>query len=266
MRKKRASYLFTGRPCKFGHVGPRYKNGNCVTCLLKREAQKQSDPMFAKAKRQRERDRHWSDVEGSREKLRRRRLDNPEDYRGYARDSYSRHREQRVNDSKQYRQNNLASVRERDRRYHAENKEARSERNRDWRLRNPPDREKARAYSADHYRNNRARYAMRRAGRRKMMREATPSWINKSDLLVVYQEAERQTFERGMPMSVDHIFPVMASIRGVGHVACGLNVPWNLRVITLSENKKLGAYGWAEEGQSPLAFVYAENVSPSWWS
>src|SRR3546814_941911 len=94
---------------------------------------------------------------------------------------------------------------------------------------------------------------MKRAGRRKMMREATPRWIKKRDLLLFYMTSERLTVETETPMSVDHIIPIKACVRGAGHVACGLNVPWNLRVITLEKNKQLGAYGWrSEEDTSEL--------------
>src|SRR3546814_20694242 len=115
MRKKRAEYVFNGRPCKYGHVGPRYKNGNCVTCLLERESEKQKDEQFAESKRQREKDRHWSDVEISRKPLRVRRADNTEASKEYARTSYTKHPERRRSESPGYRRQNMNTAKKRNR-------------------------------------------------------------------------------------------------------------------------------------------------------
>ena len=63
-RQKIAEYVYTGRPCKNGHIGPRYKTSrNCVQCLLERERLKQSDPSFAEAKRIRENNRYATNPE-----------------------------------------------------------------------------------------------------------------------------------------------------------------------------------------------------------
>ncbi len=65
MRARSATYKFTGRPCKRGHVGPRYQNGNCVACLLEREHSKYvDDTTFRALKQQRESARYRSDVAG----------------------------------------------------------------------------------------------------------------------------------------------------------------------------------------------------------
>src|SRR3546814_14268943 len=94
---------------------------------------------------------------------------------------------------------------------------------------------------------------MKRAGRRKMMREATPRWVKKRDLLLFYMTSERLTVETETPMSVDHIIPIKACVRGAGQVACGLNVPWNLRVITLEKKDRKSVVrgkGGAVRGES----------------
>jgi hypothetical protein len=46
----------------------------------------------------------------------------------------------------------------------------------------------------------------------------------------VYREARRLSTETGIPHAVDHYWPVN------GENSCGLHVPWNLRVITGTEN------------------------------
>jgi len=62
---------------------------------------------------------------------------------------------------------------------------------------------------------------------------STPSWLTKEQYKQIesfYIEAHRLTKETGIKYSVDHIWP----IRGKDFV--GLHVPWNLRVISFSEN------------------------------
>lgn len=61
--------------------------------------------------------------------------------------------------------------------------------------------------------------------RKKGVKNATPSWLNKKDLLVVW---------KGCPenMQVDHIIPLKSKN------VCGLNVPWNLQYLKPYENNK----------------------------
>ena len=47
---------------------------------------------------------------------------------------------------------------------------------------------------------------------------------------VFYREARRLTEETGVNYVVDHYWPIN------GRTSCGLHVPWNLRVITSTEN------------------------------
>jgi hypothetical protein len=49
-----------------------------------------------------------------------------------------------------------------------------------------------------------------------------------------YKEARRLSEETGVNYVVDHYWPIN------GKVSCGLHVPWNLRVITESENYSKG--------------------------
>jgi 5-methylcytosine-specific restriction endonuclease McrA len=62
-----------------------------------------------------------------------------------------------------------------------------------------------------------------------------PKWLSDEqleDMRQIYLEARRITAETGVKHEVDHIHP----IKGLG--LCGLHVPWNLQIITLSENKR----------------------------
>lgn len=71
--------------------------------------------------------------------------------------------------------------------------------------------------------------------RKKKVRQATPGWLTKEHLLEIESfylkaiELEKQT---QVPHQVDHIIPIQ------GKNVCGLHVPWNLQVLTQSENRK----------------------------
>lgn len=57
---------------------------------------------------------------------------------------------------------------------------------------------------------------------------AMPKWVDKEALLAIYKEA----YEAGL--EVDHIIPLN------GDGVCGLHVPWNLQLVSKSENRKKG--------------------------
>jgi len=62
--------------------------------------------------------------------------------------------------------------------------------------------------------------------------QATPKWVKRNELLKFYEEAKELTLSTGILHSVDHIIPLQ------GENVSGLHVPWNLQVITHSENCK----------------------------
>jgi len=69
--------------------------------------------------------------------------------------------------------------------------------------------------------------------RRARLRSATPPWITpqmREEIKSLHAEAERLEQESGIQFDVDHIVPLD------GKIICGLHVPWNLRVITHSDN------------------------------
>lgn len=62
---------------------------------------------------------------------------------------------------------------------------------------------------------------------------ATPSWLSteqKLEILKIYEKASIQTATTGIKYEVDHIIPLQ------GVEVCGLHVPWNLQILTKSEN------------------------------
>jgi len=71
--------------------------------------------------------------------------------------------------------------------------------------------------------------------RRRKHREATPSWLSrrqKTEIRQLYQIAITNTAITGEEYVVDHIYPLRSD------VVCGLHVPWNLRVMTQTDNLK----------------------------
>lgn len=80
---------------------------------------------------------------------------------------------------------------------------------------------------------NRARLTAAQNERQERNRIATPKWLSCLDRILIrelYEIASARSFQTGVKHHVDHIFP----LKGDGF--CGLNVPWNLRVIEGSKN------------------------------
>ena len=71
------------------------------------------------------------------------------------------------------------------------------------------------------------------ARRRSLKLNATPPWltaIHEAQMQEMYDIARARTVQTGIEHHVDHIHP----LKGKGFN--GLHVPWNLQVITASEN------------------------------
>jgi hypothetical protein len=72
-----------------------------------------------------------------------------------------------------------------------------------------------------------------KAKRRAAELRAVPPWLSIDDLFEIewaYLKALTLSLVTGVPHQVDHIVPLQ------GRNVCGLHVPWNLRVITATEN------------------------------
>ncbi len=103
----------------------------------------------------------------------------------------------------------------------------RAEYYKEWRRKN---REKYRTYHREYYHNKEDRKAQCLAAVRKRQTKklfATPSWLTKNHFKKmenIYIKASK------LKLTVDHIVPLQ------GVLVCGLHVPWNLQLLTLSEN------------------------------
>lgn len=94
--------------------------------------------------------------------------------------------------------------------------------------------EKKREKYKTQYEENPFSYAVRAMIRRGRKFNATPEWLTpaqRQDIEAYYKEAKRLTEATSIPHEVDHIVPLRHK------EVCGLNVPWNLQILTQEENR-----------------------------
>ena len=75
--------------------------------------------------------------------------------------------------------------------------------------------------------SNRDKTCASSAKRRALLSKATPKWLTEEmnkEILAMYTEAQKKGLQ------VDHIYPIN------GETCTGLHVPWNLQLLTKSEN------------------------------
>jgi 5-methylcytosine-specific restriction endonuclease McrA len=142
------------------------------------------------------------------------------------------------NASRLWAKENPGRVKEIVKKWNVLNRKEEAARAREWRKNNPETYKKAvlnwRNKNATYY----GAYMASAAGRRRTAKlKATPSWLSKEQneaILCKYQVAAMYTAEGLDIWHVDHIVPIR------GKDVCGLHVPWNLRIITASENLRKG--------------------------
>lgn len=89
-------------------------------------------------------------------------------------------------------------------------------------------------YASIYRKNNPGKINAKTAKRRAQKRKATPKWLTEvhwKQIEAFYIEAAELKEKTGIPHEVDHIIPLR------GDIVKGLHVPWNLRVVTRSENR-----------------------------
>lgn len=201
-----SAYYFDGTACKRGHVAKRKaSNGYCSACHA--------------------------------ENVRLYRADNPD-----------KARESNLASNARWRAKDPEAHRQRARGYYWSNAEKAKEQKRSERASSDKVQKRAReryAANPEPKRASRRRYLAKYpeaavahgSERRSAVRRATPKWMTreqKREISAFRLEARRLTKLTGILHSVDHIEPLR------GHDACGLHVPWNMRVITQLENSRKG--------------------------
>ena len=119
-------------------------------------------------------------------------------------------------------------------RWYAINCEKAKEASNKWRLEQP---ERTASNLKKWREENRDRHCAHRAKRRATKLHATPSWLTEDQnqqIQMFYKEAARLTEETGIKHHVDHIIPLQ------GENVRGLHVPWNLQVLSATENLSKG--------------------------
>ena len=114
--------------------------------------------------------------------------------------------------------------------YRKENSEKRAEYNAKYRLDN---REKRSEYNAEWAKKNPDKRAAKEAKRRAAKLQRTMPWLTDEqheEIDAIYSDAAMLTKKTGIEHQVDHIIPMQ------GKNISGLHVPWNLQVLTASEN------------------------------
>lgn len=142
----------------------------------------------------------------------------------------------RVQYNKRWKQENREKNRElyRDynKRWHEMNVDKRRESTRRWREQN---RESSREYDKCRKQSNPEKFAAYNAKRRAAKLQRTPQWLTKEQLDEIetfYTVALAFRIYTGLTYHVDHIVPLQ------GKNVSGLHVPWNLRVISATDNLK----------------------------
>jgi hypothetical protein len=84
--------------------------------------------------------------------------------------------------------------------------------------------------NVEYKRRNRGSVNYHNALRKRMVKMATPQWVNCEEIKAIYNKAAQISRESGISYHVDHIYPIKNKL------LCGLNVPWNLQIIPATKN------------------------------
>ena len=131
---------------------------------------------------------------------------------------------------KEYRKANSDKIKERMKEYAKANSDKIKELKKEYRKANS---DKIKERSRDYAKANPDKLNAIRAKRRSKKLQATPPWLTKEHLSAIrmyYTKSKALEKATGIKHHVDHIVPLQ------GKNVCGLHVPWNLQVLTASEN------------------------------
>jgi hypothetical protein len=194
---------FTGALCQKGHLSEKYvSDGGCAECALERANRRYADNTAGILKQSRE--RYQSDPGKIKARVAARREAEPEKVRAEKERDYARNKA----------------------RYIAKAAE--------WAAANP---EKVREYGRNWHKNNPLKSYASVVERRAKLKNRMPMWLSdkqKFDILAIYEKARTMSEETGVKYQVDHAVPLR------GKLVSGLQVPWNLQVLTAFENQSKG--------------------------
>jgi len=140
----------------------------------------------------------------------------------------------------------LAAEREKYKSLGEEEKQQRNAKSIEWRKRNPEKakqimrrcyektKERRQAYQKAYRKNNKGKVNAKTMLRIARKRMASPPWVDKKAIEALYERAVFVSKETGVMHHVDHIYPL------AGKTFSGLHVPWNLQILTASENCRKG--------------------------
>lgn len=212
-----APQYFTGKPCKQGHLAPKFTcSGSCTECL---------------AARRREYMREWSEK-------------NPEAKKQRAAEWYQKNREEVIERVRANYYKDVDASRQRGRDYAAENRQEARDRTKAWVQNNP---EKKKAADLKWKKENRHIDHSLKAKYRAARRQACPPWVDDEHMARIHEiyRLRREISDRtGVVHEVDHIVPLQ------GKIVCGLHVWWNLRVIPREENNRRPRI-WSDSVDTP---------------
>jgi len=131
---------------------------------------------------------------------------------------------------KEYRKANSDKIKESTKEYRKANSDKIKESTKEYRKANS---DKIKEYKKEYAKDNPDKRNALQAKRRSKKLQATPPWLTKEHLSAIrdfYIESKTLEKATGIKHHVDHIVPLQ------GENVCGLHVPWNLQVLSASEN------------------------------
>lgn len=103
---------------------------------------------------------------------------------------------------------------------------------REWYVRKPEMKARAKQRTDAYYRKNPHLFRANGARREAAQLQATPAWADRAAIARIYSEALRLTRATGVPHEVDHIVPLRSK------VVCGLHCEENLQILTKAANRQ----------------------------
>lgn len=116
-------------------------------------------------------------------------------------------------------------------RWRSRNQERHNKSSREWKRKN---KQRHANYNKEWNDRNRDLVRAKDARRRAAKLKSTPAWVDHGKINKVYHQCELITRTTGVTHEVDHVIPLQ------GRLVCGLHVDYNLRVVTMKENRAKG--------------------------